>query len=383
VRSADDCDKDDVDMRILYSHRIQSRDGQSVHVEDLVAAFRAAGHEVMVVGPSFYDKTGFGAETTWVARLRAILPGAAGELAELAYNIPAWWRLRQAAVAFRPDVIYERYNLYYLAGMWVARERRIPFLVEVNAPLAEERIAHGGLRLGALARWAERAVWRTADRIFAVTHVLGARITAVGVAPDRLIITPNGIDLARFHERTAPPRPRAVLGFIGFVRPWHGLEPVIDELGRSAEKFDFVIAGEGPARSTLEAMVARYALQSHVHFAGLVPRDAVPGFLAGIDIALQPRAVDYASPLKLFEYMAAGCAIVAPDQPNLREILVDDETALLFEPENWGALWSCIARLAADPALRARLGAAARAEIIRRDLTWAGNARRIVGSVNR
>jgi len=370
-------------MRILYSHRIQSRDGQSVHVEDLVAAFRAAGHEVMVVGPSFYDKTGFGAETTWVARLRAILPGAAGELAELAYNIPAWWRLRQAAVAFRPDVIYERYNLYYLAGMWVARERRIPFLVEVNAPLAEERIAHGGLRLGALARWAERAVWRTADRIFAVTHVLGARITAVGVAPDRLIITPNGIDLARFHERTAPPRPRAVLGFIGFVRPWHGLEPVIDELGRSAEKFDFVIAGEGPARSTLEAMVARYALQSHVHFAGLVPRDAVPGFLAGIDIALQPRAVDYASPLKLFEYMAAGCAIVAPDQPNLREILVDDETALLFEPENWGALWSCIARLAADPALRARLGAAARAEIIRRDLTWAGNARRIVGSVNR
>lgn len=369
-------------MRILYSHRIQSRDGQSVHVEDLVAAFRAAGHEVLVVGPSFYENTGFGAETSWVARLRAVLPGAIGELAELAYNIPAWWRLRQAAGTFRPDIIYERYNLYYLAGMWLARERRIPFLVEVNAPLAEERIAHGGLKLGGLARWAERAVWRAADRIFAVTQVLGDRITAVGVAPQRLIITPNGIDLARFPERTPPTSARAVLGFIGFVRPWHGIEPVIEALARSPDKFDFVIAGEGPARPTLEAMVAAHGLQSHVRFAGLVARDAVPGFLAGIDIALQPRAVDYASPLKLFEYMAAGCAIIAPDQPNLREILVDGETALLFEPENWDALWSCIARLAADPALRARLGAAARAEIIRRDLTWAGNARRVVASLS-
>ncbi|MDD4936328.1 MAG: glycosyltransferase family 4 protein [Acidiphilium sp.] len=368
-------------MRILYSHRIQSRDGQSVHVEDLVAAFRAAGHEVLVVGPAFYQSTGFGAETTWVARLRALLPGALGELAELGYNIPAWWRLRRAARDFNPDFIYERYNLYYLAGTWVARQRKIPFLVEVNSPLAEERIAHGGLQLGGLARWAERVVWRAADRVFAVTAVLGARITAVGVAPDRVVITPNGIDLARFPERPPAPVRRAVLGFIGFVRAWHGLEPVIEALAASTDRFDFIVAGEGPARPALEAMVAAHGLGDCVRFAGLVPREAVPGFLAGIDIALQPRAVDYASPLKLFEYMAAGCAIVAPDQPNLREILVDGETALLFEPENWAALWACIARLAADPALRGRLGSAARAEIIRRDLTWAGNARRVVAAL--
>ncbi|MCW8305507.1 glycosyltransferase family 4 protein [Acidiphilium sp. PA] len=368
-------------MRILYSHRIQSRDGQSVHVEDLVAAFRAAGHEVLVVGPSFYESTGFGAETTWVARLRAALPGAIGELAELAYNIPAWWRLRGAAAAFNPDLIYERYNLFYLAGMWLARERKIPFLVEVNSPLAEERIAHGGLKLHGLARWTERAVWRAATRVFAVTKVLGARITAVGVDPSNLVITPNGINLDRFPPRPPTTGRRAVLGFIGFVRPWHGIEPVITALAESPDKFDFVIAGEGPARPILESMVASAGLAAHVSFAGLVAREAVPAFLAGIDIALQPRAVDYASPLKLFEYMAAGCAIVAPDQPNLREILVDGETALLFEPENWAALWACIARLAADPALRTRLGQAARAEVIGRDYTWAGNARRVIASL--
>jgi glycosyltransferase involved in cell wall biosynthesis len=88
--------------------------------------------------------------------------------------------------------------------------------------------------------------------------------------------------------------------------------------------------------------------------------------------------VPYASPLKVFEYMAAGRAIVAPDQPNIREVLRDGETALLFDPGKPGALWEAIGRLAGDPALRARLGAAARAEVLSRDLTWAGNARRVV-----
>ena len=86
-------------MRILYSHRIQSRDGQSVHVEELVAALRDAGHEVMVVGPTYYAASSFGGESRVVARLRRLLPGALGEIAELAYNIPAYLALRRAAIA--------------------------------------------------------------------------------------------------------------------------------------------------------------------------------------------------------------------------------------------------------------------------------------------
>ncbi len=76
--------------------------------------------------------------------------------------------------------------------------------------------------------------------------------------------------------------------------------------------------------------------------------------------------------------MAAGRAIVAPDQPNIREILTDGETALLFDPAETGSVWQAIQRLAADPGLRQRLGEAARAEIARRDYTWERNAERIV-----
>ena len=110
-------------MRVLYSHRIQSRDGQSVHVEQMVAALRQAGHEVLVVGPGFYQQAAFGAESRLVAWIRARLPAALGELAEVAYNVPAYRRLRRAAGPFRPDIVYERYNLFYLAGALLARLR--------------------------------------------------------------------------------------------------------------------------------------------------------------------------------------------------------------------------------------------------------------------
>jgi glycosyltransferase involved in cell wall biosynthesis len=118
-----------------------------------------------------------------------------------------------------------------------------------------------------------------------------------------------------------------------------------------------------------------------VRFTGLAERSQIARLMERFDIALQPAAVDYASPLKVLEYMAAGRAIVAPDQPNLRELLEHGRTALLFDPSRTpagDAMWQAVQRLAEDPALRARLGAAAQAEIAARDLTWAGNARRII-----
>ncbi len=365
-------------MRILYSHRIQSRDGQSVHVDELVAAFRAEGHEVLVVGPGFYEQASFGGESRFVDRVRRLLPGAVGELAELAYNVPAYRRLAAACRAFRPDLIYERNNLYYLAGSWLRRRTGIPLFMEVNAPLAEERTRHGNLRLRRLAHRLEAYVWRSADRVLPVTGVLGAIVTAAGVDAGRIRVVPNGIVLERF----PPPAPRPAggmvnLGFVGFVRDWHGLDGVIRAM---AERPDvtLTVVGDGPVRGELEALAARLGIAARLRFLGVVPNAQVPAEVARFDIALQPKVTPYASPLKIFDYMAAGRAIVAPDQPNIREILADGETALLFDPASEGAMWGAIARLIEDAGLRGRLAAAGRAELERRDFTWRGNARRIV-----
>jgi len=368
-------------VRILYSHRIQSRDGQSVHVEALVAALRELGHDVRVVGPGFYEQAEFGGESSFVAALRARLPRALAELAELAYNAPAWLRVRLACQRFRPDLIYERYNLYYLAGTLVARRKGIPLFLEVNAPLVEERSRHGGLGLPRLAGWAERFVWRSADRVLAVTGVLKAMIVAAGVPQQQIVVVPNGIDPLRFAD--LPQRPatvdKVVLGFVGFVREWHGLDTVIAAMAADpATPLELVVVGDGPAVPALRQQAATLGVADRVHIAGLVAHDAIPGLVAGFDIALQPRVVAYASPLKLFEYMAAGKAIVAPDQPNIREVLVDGVTALLFDPAASDTMWTAIRRLAADPPLRGQLGGAASAEVARRAYTWRANAERVV-----
>jgi glycosyltransferase involved in cell wall biosynthesis len=370
-------------MRILYSHRIQSRDGQSVHLEAMVAALRAAGHEVLVVGPSQYQQADFGGESRLVALVRAHLPPMVGALAEIAYNVPAFWRLWRAARRFRPDLIYERYNLFYLAGAWLARRSHVSLFLEVNAPLAAERARFGGLGLPRLARRLEAYVWRSATKVLAVTGVLKRIVELAGVPPDRIEVVPNGIDPAEFADG-APQEEhigRVVLGFVGFVRDWHGLDGVIAAIAaaRDTPRMDLVVVGDGPARAALERQAKTLGLAGHVRFTGLQGREQVPALVAGFDIALQPRVVDYASPLKIFEYMAAGRAIVAPDQANIREILRDGETALLFDASRPEAMWQAIVRLAGDADLRHRLGTAARKEIVCRDYTWAGNARRVAG----
>jgi glycosyltransferase involved in cell wall biosynthesis len=366
-------------VRILYSHRINSHDGQGVHVMELVRALRAAGHEVHLIGPAFFEQTAFGGESRFVALARRLLPGALSELAELAYNIPAYLKLKNAWRTHKPDFVYERCNLYFLAGAWLARRHKARLFLEVNSPLADERQKHGGLRLPWLARRLERFTWRSADRVLPVTHVLANILAENGVDPARITVIPNGIDPARFPPRgNRSPNAEITLGFVGFVRPWHQLDRVIEGMAAGAPNTRLVVVGEGPALPDLQALATRLRIASRVNFTGLVSPDQVGAHVRNFDIALQPSATAYASPLKIFDYMAAACAIVAPNQPNIREILTHQHTALLFDPTHPGALWNNVETFIKDTDLRHRLGAAARADLERRDFTWSANASRVI-----
>jgi len=370
-------------LRILYHHRLASKDGQLVHVEELVRALERRGHAVRVLAPPLYEDRPFGAEGGIVDRLKRGLPAAIYELLELAYGLLAGLRLAAAARRVRPDLLYERYSLHTPAGLLAKALGRVPLLLEVNAPLAEERARFDGLALPWLARAVERAIWRRADRVLVVSEVLAGRVRTAGVLADRIVVTPNGVDLARLDA--APPEAEArralglegrlVLGFVGFVKAWHGLAAVLDWLARSPRpEAVLVVAGDGPARPDLERRAADLGLGERVRFLGIVPRERIAAVIRSFDIALQPAVVDYAAPLKLVEYMALGRAILAPDSANIRQILRHGESAWLVPPEG---LHAGLDRLAADPPLRARLGAAARATVEARGLTWEANARRV------
>lgn len=392
-------------MNILYHHRTQAEDGQAVHIRSLVRAFEGLGHGVREVAlvektgeadpakgakDSASEDEGKGRAFPW--SLVGHVPRFVREIAEYAYTVPAKKRLRAAIAEQRPDFIYERYAFGNAAGVKVAKAEGIPLVLEVNSPMVLELTKTRGLSFPRHARRVETGIFKAADRVAVVTQVLGDMLVEMGVDPARIFVTPNGVHLDHF---ASPDRDAAredlgighvdgpVLGFTGYYRDWHRLDLVIDGMKDDAAlaSAHLVLVGMGPVEDELRARAAERGVGERVHFAGTRPHHRIPAILPAFDVGLVPAINPYASPLKLHEYMAAGVVPVAPDQPNLREVLTDGVDSLLFPPGDGAALNACLGRLAADASLRETLGAASRAAITERDLTWEGNARRVVSEV--
>jgi glycosyltransferase involved in cell wall biosynthesis len=375
-------------MKILYHHRTRSKDGQYVHIEEMIRALRQLGHEVIVVAPPSAETEDFGSDAGMVAWLKRSIPKWMYELMELAYSLVAYRRLVRAVREHQPDCLYERYNLFLPAGIWLKRKFGLPMLLEVNAPIFEERTRYDGLALKGLARWSQAYTWNAADYVLPVTQVLGDIVASYGVPRERIVVIPNGINASQFSEAPETRDAKAalgmegniVLGFTGFVRDWHGLDKVITMIADDPPESSrhLLVVGDGPARAALEAQARALNIQHRVSFTGVIGRDEVARYVAAFDIALQPAVVEYASPLKLFEYLALGKAIIGPAQPNLMEILTDGQNAVLFDPKAADGMAGAIGKLSADVALRERMGENARKTISDKRLTWRENAIRAV-----
>lgn len=373
-------------MKILYHHRIRSKDGQYVHVEELTNALLKDGHELVFVGPTSIDNEEFGADAGMVAWMKSHLPGFIYELLEFSYSILDFVRLAKAIRSHRPDCIYERYNLFLPSGVWAKKIFKIPMLLEVNAPLYEERRKYDGISLDRLAKSVEHYTWRGADYVLPVTEVLANSLREAGVPDTRIRVIPNGINTERFGEASGRNEAKStlglsgkfVLGFAGFVREWHGLERVLEYLAAAGDiESHLLLVGDGPARDFLQQKANELGVASQFTVTGIIDRENVASYLAAFDIALQPRVVPYASPLKLFEYLALGHAIVAPATPNIMEVLEDGRNALLFDPECTDEFCAHIRRLHGDRELRERLGSNASNTINDLGLTWDRNAQRV------
>ena len=375
-------------MRILFHHRIASRDGQAVHIEEMIAALRLQGHEAILVGPPGFETTEFGDSNPFVDRIKRLIPGSLYELLEIAYSVKAFLRLRAAVRLHRPDVIYERFSLFLFAGIWMHRLSGLPLLLEVNSPLYEERAKNDGLRLHRLGRWAQRMLWNRADHVLPVTDVLARTVTEYGVPRSRITVIPNGINPDRFSavpgtdvaKAALGLPPRLMLGFTGFIRGWNAVHRLIDFVALQRDRFDphILVVGDGPARESLQEHARARGVADRLTISGIVGRDDVARHVAAFDIAVLPGLTPYSSPLKLFEYLQLGRAIVAPDTENIREILTDGQDAVLFDTAADGALEAALLRLCSDSTLREQLGNAARSTITTRSLTWNRNAERVV-----
>lgn len=381
-------------MRIVLHHRTQGHGVESVHLLGIANALRRAGAEVVILSPPgvVLGKGGEapvkrgGVGGLWHV-LASRLPETLFELMEIAYNLPALGRLRAALAEAPTRFLYERYAYFNVAGAIAARLARVPLVLEVNYTTRTALYRRRSRLLMPFARLAERFVFRRAAVISTVTGELARQVIAAGVDPSRVVVTPNAADPERFRPEISAAAVReryglnaaSVIGFTGMFVPWHGVDLLIDafpRILRDAPEAVLFLIGDGPARPGLEERARALGLADRVIFTGWVPHDSLPEHLAAFDVAVQPNANEYASPVKIYEYMAMGKPVVAPRLGPLEEGIADG-AGILFPPKDQNAMADAIVQLLSDQDRRHKMGAAAREHILAHH-TWDRNVSRML-----
>lgn len=316
------------------------------------------------------------------------LPRAAFELVQMAHNVPSWLHLRRTLHRERPDLVYERYALHHAAGVVASRQAGVPLMLEVNTPYAHAWSRYYGLGFPRLAKATERFVLRRAPAIVTVSEAQRRFLEDQGVPGGKIAVCHNAVDPAVFDANRYPaaradleiPAGTVVVGFVGTMNRWQGID-VLGEVvtlvleGRSDVRF--LLVGDGEKGGELREACARAGCAGDVLFTGRRAHGEIPALIAAMDIAILPDSNRYGSPMKVFEYMAMGKAVVAPRVPPVEEVVRDGETGLLIPPGDAKALRMAVERLAADPALRRTLGENGRNWVLTHQ-TWRQNALRVL-----
>jgi glycosyltransferase involved in cell wall biosynthesis len=403
-------------MRILYvcaDHGIPilGRKGASVHVRAMASAFTRDGHRVIVAAPVLArspwetpesieaDVLHVPVDESVTAAVEAVKTygevlgddsGVSSEVRRMLYSRQLEAKLTRKFRNELPDFIYERASLFGTAGLATARQLGVPLVVELNAPLGLEQATYRSSTLTRLSSQAERYVLSGADLVLTVSNELRDYAIGAGAAPERTEVMPNGIDPTVFALRPIARREPVAgptIGFVGGLRPWHGVRALPPLLERLAQRFPtvrLVIAGDGPLRGELEAAFDARGLSSRVVFTGMVGHGDVAEIVRTFDVALAPYEpidhVFYFSPLKLFEYMGCGVPVVAADLGQLSAIVKHGHNGLLYAPGDLDALARACEDVIGDADLASRLGSEG-AKTVHQHHTWSANARRVIDLV--
>lgn len=363
--------------------------GASVHIQEMMRAFTALGHEVRALSartgivpvndlsveevgdPALSGADRAGKERAAIAQARAI----EDRLIALHRDWPF-------------DLIYERYSLWSDAGIRAGARLGLPVVAEVNAPLLIEQFEYRELVHGDMARAIEATVFARSDLLAAVSWQVADYAVSRGARPDTVQIIGNGVDTGRFHPGVEPatletiPDRTFVVGFTGSLKAWHGIDTLLRAFGafhRACPDTHLLILGDGPQRGWIEGYGEGAGFAGAMTITGWVDHAALAPMIARMDVATAPYPRDdkhYFSPLKLYEYLAMGRPVVASRIGQTAELLEGSDAACLLPPGDADALAEALSALHADPARRAVMARAAAAEGRRHD--WRQNARRVI-----
>lgn len=368
--------------------------GSAIKAKEFIAALNRAGHTAHLewrspqprVQPTFSDKVRAG--------LKPKLQRYLHEPKRLARNAPYLWQEYAILKRQKPDVLFNRLELYYFSGLWLSRWLNLPLVVEADCPPTYEHVTFYGknyLHLGSLPSHIELANLRAADAIVVISNVLKNYYVERGIPAEKMHVIANAADPQKF--RPVPKdqefvqkydlADKTVVGWIGSLVGWSGVESLIDtarHVLRTRPNVCFMMVGGGKNQEFFRAQLQTGEHASRVILPGTVPHSEVPRYLSCMDVVLAPYPkLDfwYASSMKIFEYMSAGKTVLATGVGQVGEIIEDGVNGFLFDPDHAGELREKLVALVDSAETRQRVGAQARRDIEQK-WNWDNNAKQML-----
>ena len=373
-------------MKIVYiaTSTIPSRTANSIHVMKMCQAFARNGHEVTLIVPDNQANCEPGVEDVFdfygVERCFEILylPLLPVKGKGLIFGALAGGKAKR----LQPDLVYGR----DLPGCFSASLQGLPVVFESHAPI------EGSFYSTIFRMFIKRPTLR---KFVVITHALKDYYSErYPFLSEKIIVAPDGADpVSKGIKPVALPNKgkRLQIGYVGHLYPGRGID-VIYQLAERCPWADFHVVGG--TNEDIDTIRTRMASLANLHLHGFRPPAEVERYRIAFDILLAPyqRKVSVAgggttttekwmSPLKVFEYMAAGKAIICSDIPVLREVLVDKQNALLCDPENIDSWEEALITLSKNEHMRIQLGDTAQKHFARR-YSWYSRAEKLLMDIS-
>ena len=346
--------------------------GATVHIQEVVRVLRDRGADVTV----YAARRGKVEPPSDLAELRVVhVPVGSGSTAQRERaQVAAAQEIAHRVLADGTDLVYERYSLFSDVLARAAAEG-VPGVLEVNAPLIDEQREHRELVDADAALTALRSQTSAATRIACVSEPVADWVRTTGRdagSESTIVVAPNGVNTRRLRPREedaeqAPAPVPARVVFVGTLKPWHGTDVLLSALAESSGDWRLRIVGDGPQGEELRARVAQLPphTAARVEFTGAVTPEQVPDLLADSDVAVAPypsaaASDSYFSPLKVYEYLAAGLPLVASAIGQIPQVLDGTGAGILVPPSDAGALGSVLDSLTEDRSTRQDMSRRAR-----------------------
>ena len=363
--------------RILHvlDHSLPAHSGYTFRTRALMKAQTAKGWEVAGVTGVRHPEPGPDSETVdglTFYRTPQIAP-ARPPIREWREIVALAKRIEALVREWKPDLLHAHSPvLDGLAALRVGKKLGVPVLYEIRAFWEDAAVGNGTGREGSLryrlTKGLETHAVKSADAVAVICEGLRGDLIARGIDPDKIIVSPNGVDLDLFGD--PPPRDDAlgeslvltaddiVIGYIGSFYDYEGIDDLIaamPALVAAQPRARLLLVGGGPMEAALKAQAAASPAAAQIHFVGRVPHHEVERYYSLIDILAYPRKkmrlTDLVTPLKPLEAMAQGKLVAASDVGGHRELIEDGATGTLFAPDDPAAIANALADLLENRAM--------------------------------